>query len=36
MDVARQSNGNFLFIGRNCVGVVVDGATSEIVTVVPA
>ena len=33
LDVIRQSNRNHVFIGRNGVGVVVDGATGEIVTV---
>ncbi len=33
VDVVRQTNGNDLFVGRNGVGVVVDGATGEIVTV---
>jgi len=33
VDVVAQSNGNYLFVGGNGVGVVVDGGTDEIVTV---
>jgi hypothetical protein len=29
----RQSNGNIVFVGRNGIGVVVDPATNQIVTV---
>jgi hypothetical protein len=33
VEVVTQSNGNHLFVGGNGVGVVVDGGTGEIVTV---
>jgi hypothetical protein len=33
-DVVRQSNGNIVYIGRSGIGVIVDGETGQIVTVI--